>query len=924
MKKIKILSSAVLIASTITPVAFADNTVSADSTKFKDVQLYNEEINFLVEKELIYGYPDGTFKPYHPITRLQAITILLRDLKPNSTNIPDVNYKDVKKGDYGYTEIALATTLGIVSGKPDGTFDSTGNLTRAQFAKILVETYKIPLNKDKKVSFTDVGDKDWYSEYVQILASHGIILGYEDKSFKPNQTITRAHFVLMLSRFLKNKENILNGESSNEGSGNKPNVDTDGDGLNDYFEYKSKKYSPTLADTDWNGVKDGDEDADLDGLTNSKEIERGTNAFMKDTDGDGLLDGEEVMKGTNPLADDSDYDGLLDSEEDGVTFNPLNPDTDGDGIQDGDEVIEVEIKAPAYLQNGPAYASAILKSEAKNAFNTEIKPISTAHPILNNSIPGLIGNAYSFNTKIDFDTAKIKFHYDDSMLTNNSQPDIYYYNEEKKTLEKVPNQKHDPVTNTVTATVNHFSDYVLVDSSIWEQAWKTSVGIPNVKEAKEDSDGDGIPDYYEINGLISGTGSLIKTDPNNSDTDHDGILDGDEIKFNKDKNYVTLISDPNREDSDGDGILDSEEKSGEALVYNVTDDALAVFSDLAYIDVENHATSKEQAKELETFSKNVSPIPLSKPSIQKEIRLKNKANLVKDWEIIGYEVGEINGHYGIVFRNSFSNDIVIAERGKGVDNFASIATNGGYIGLDVLLEGDMPLVDHALALTRTAIYNNLYSDIFVTGHSLGGFNAQVISYHLINKTLAKNSYLSSKKSQAIHNAVNDHYQKTVTFNAAPLFNKDSLRQLGLNMDVYLNPEIPVEEIGKELYKNYITNYQISYDILTMLGQYLKAGYIGKNVMLNYPQNAPKTVNDSPLDDFKALLEEFKKFKYTDIAGNYMEPTFNNREELLSFLTSFYVWAQLNKKTEFDRIVKNELFGEAGNAHGIHFFDDYDL
>ena len=440
----------------------------------------------------------------------------------------------------------------------------------------------------------------------------------------------------------------------------------------------------------------------------------------------------------------------------------------------------------------------------------------------------------------------------------------------------------------------------------------------------KDSDGDGIPDYYEINGLVSGTGNLIKTDPNNDDTDEDDISDGDEITFDPDQDYVTPISDPNKKDSDGDGIPDSGEKPNEKFMYNVTDEALAVLSDLAYIDVETHSTSEEQAKGLEDLSKDVEPLPLSKDSIQNKIRLDSKADLVDDWEIIGYEVGGVSGHYGIVFRDSATHSIVIAERGSEMDKQGQ-KTDWLITNVDIIVDGDNPQLDNALSLTKNAIYKNLYSDIFVTGHSLGGFNAQVISYHLINKTLTKNNPLSSKKSKEIYKAVENNYQRTATFNSAPLFKSDTLDKIGIQMDIYTNPEIPIEEIGNEKYDNHITNYQLSYDILTLAGQYLDAGYIGKVNMFDYKVNGKvKNLEDAKFEGLKALIEGFKKVKYTDKKGNYEEPFFDHRVELLLFLKEFKEdWLEGEKVNEFETL--NEQFlNDANEAHAIEKFDNYEF
>jgi formylglycine-generating enzyme required for sulfatase activity len=77
-------------------------------------------------------------------------------------------------------------------------------------------------------------------------------------------------------------------------------------------------------------------DPDNDGLTNYQEIiTYGSNPDLADSDGDGLRDGEEKTRGTNPLAKDTDGDGLSDWEEEiRSKTNPLLADTDGDSISD--------------------------------------------------------------------------------------------------------------------------------------------------------------------------------------------------------------------------------------------------------------------------------------------------------------------------------------------------------------------------------------------------------------------------------------------------------------------------------------------------------------------------------------------------------------------------------------------------------------
>ncbi len=129
------------------------------------------------------------------------------------------------------------------------------------------------------------------------------------------------------------------GAMGTTGSGESdPNVaDTDGDGLDDGLEWALGS-SPVDTDTDDGGVFDGLE-VDFDG---TDPTDPGDDRF--DRDGDGLFDYQERALGTDPASPDTDLDGVWDGVEvgfdgslDEVDTDPLDPDSDGDGLLDGEE-----------------------------------------------------------------------------------------------------------------------------------------------------------------------------------------------------------------------------------------------------------------------------------------------------------------------------------------------------------------------------------------------------------------------------------------------------------------------------------------------------------------------------------------------------------------------------------------------------------
>ena len=118
------------------------------------------------------------------------------------------NFSDIDNS--GYREgIELAAAKGIINGYADGTFKPDAQVTRAQFITMLYRVagspeVEIPEGKTEiELGFTDADTiSDEYKTAVAWGVQNGIIKGYEDKTFRPNQAISRAQMATMLYRYL--------------------------------------------------------------------------------------------------------------------------------------------------------------------------------------------------------------------------------------------------------------------------------------------------------------------------------------------------------------------------------------------------------------------------------------------------------------------------------------------------------------------------------------------------------------------------------------------------------------------------------------------------------------------------------------------------------------------------------------------------
>lgn len=198
---------------TTTTTTPGTTVAKVSKTPLKDIsghwaQTYIED---LYEKGIVSGADESHYNPDKPITRAEFVKIVV-----NTYNIPMQDaesvvssFKDVKESEWYAAYIQAAYDKGIVEGYTKNTFNPNKPITRAEAMKVILlasgKNIEMPTQESGK--FKDVKLKDWYAKYVEYAAANGIVTGYEDGTFGPNNPITRAEIAKIADLMLQ--ENLV-------------------------------------------------------------------------------------------------------------------------------------------------------------------------------------------------------------------------------------------------------------------------------------------------------------------------------------------------------------------------------------------------------------------------------------------------------------------------------------------------------------------------------------------------------------------------------------------------------------------------------------------------------------------------------------------------------------------------------------------
>ncbi|MBO4831875.1 MAG: S-layer homology domain-containing protein [Oscillospiraceae bacterium] len=182
-------------------------TITNTYTKKESTPSNPPELNYVDHYGYMVGYPDGTVRPAGNITRAEVATIFFRLLTDESRKelwCTENDFSDVSSDQWFNNAVSTLANAGILSGYPDGTFKPGNNITRAELATIVARFLQDRISAGVEVNLSDISGH-WAEGFIIQVAENGIITGYPDGTFKPDQAITRAETVTMVNRLLQRK-----------------------------------------------------------------------------------------------------------------------------------------------------------------------------------------------------------------------------------------------------------------------------------------------------------------------------------------------------------------------------------------------------------------------------------------------------------------------------------------------------------------------------------------------------------------------------------------------------------------------------------------------------------------------------------------------------------------------------------------------
>jgi hypothetical protein len=178
----------------------------------------------LYTEELMFGFPDGTFKGNRSWTRYEAAAVFSRlidkllesraEIDPTvaavmesaATGPTEMSFVDIPQDHWAYDDVKNLENLGLVIGRKGDEFVGGRSLTRYEMAALVGRlAHQLNIKPDGEigdVQFTDVPEDHWARHYIEELEAMGFIEGYPDGRFRGDRTFSRYEAGMVILRIL--------------------------------------------------------------------------------------------------------------------------------------------------------------------------------------------------------------------------------------------------------------------------------------------------------------------------------------------------------------------------------------------------------------------------------------------------------------------------------------------------------------------------------------------------------------------------------------------------------------------------------------------------------------------------------------------------------------------------------------------------
>ncbi|MEK9159463.1 MAG: septal ring lytic transglycosylase RlpA family protein [Patescibacteria group bacterium] len=195
MKSLALLSTIAL--SIVLAPGVTSGALSSWYSDVPDHDAYHDGIYYMTQAGFVSGYEDNTFQPENPVSRVEALKMLLEATETSLAWEESAVFPDVEAEAWYMEYINTAVDKGIVRGHDDGNFKPLDTVNRAEALKMLI------LASGKQSELPAVASDEWFTAYLAYGSEHALIVPDASGNYLPSAALSRGELADLIYRFKK-------------------------------------------------------------------------------------------------------------------------------------------------------------------------------------------------------------------------------------------------------------------------------------------------------------------------------------------------------------------------------------------------------------------------------------------------------------------------------------------------------------------------------------------------------------------------------------------------------------------------------------------------------------------------------------------------------------------------------------------------